>query len=247
MHMKQLFKIDKLWIVAQKGNTLIISGGADKTYELALSQPTTAFTTINNQEYDPQSLSSEDQIIHEQLVVGGISTPVLSMNKPIKVKIISKTSIQITTKQFTLSDTNYDFVVLVRTGQTLAKSLQDWDYASLDTPHIFIDAAYYDTISIGPLVFPGETACLACLQGRIEYRWGDDEPPLIPRASTQEKIIDGIIEQEIQRFIEKDFTKIGKTIAFNLRTYTALEHALYKIEYCPICRKVPIDRIKKLH
>jgi len=60
---------------------------------------------------------------------------------------------------------NSDLLILIRTNGRLVPILDK--YTELKIPHLFIDLAYNHTISFGPMVFPGETACMGCFIGRI--------------------------------------------------------------------------------
>lgn len=75
-----------------------------------------------------------------------------------------------------LTDTKLlDLLVIIRTSVKLAETMED--YKKIRCPHLFVDIAYDHTLSLGPLVFPGETSCLGCFIGRITRNWGDAEPP----------------------------------------------------------------------
>lgn len=70
--------------------------------------------------------------------------------------------------------------LLVRTTSTMAELLAAYQAAPpLDT-HVLLDLAYQHTLGIGPMVVPGQTACLACMGQRVMQRWGDLPPPAAP-------------------------------------------------------------------
>ncbi len=48
--------------------------------------------------------------------------------------------------------------------------------------HLFCDLGFDHTITIGPTVVPGQTACVRCLAERIGGRWTDTVPPAQPNA-----------------------------------------------------------------
>lgn len=248
--MSTLFHIPERWRIEITQNTLLIIGGADSSYELDITgNENTDFVRISNQTYDHKTLTKNDQVIHEQLVSGGISVPKLRSKKTIKVELYDsdKKLDGTQSKKNLLTDTDaYDLGIIIRSNQTYGELLQSLNYSEIKKPHILIDTANHETISIGPLVFPGETACLACLQGRIEHRWSDTTPPAKPKAHENQTLIKGIIENEISKFSEEDYGLIGKTIALNLSNYTSVEHKLYKVSYCPVCPDLEIDRLQSL-
>jgi len=59
-------------------------------------------------------------------------------------------------ENLTRTDGDADLIVWLRASGTLLSALDD--YAKINTPHLFVDLAYHHTISLGPLVWPGETA-----------------------------------------------------------------------------------------
>jgi hypothetical protein len=77
-----------------------------------------------------------------------------------------------------------DLTLIVRTSGSHLDRLAGYD--ALRAPHLYCDLGYHHTVSLGPLVWPGETACLRCLAGRILHAWGD--PPAPPRPLAAEHL-----------------------------------------------------------
>jgi len=240
------YHIPKKWIVKIAGDQLIVSGGADVSYQLDITDNLqTEFAAIKNSLYSTNQLSDDDRILHEQLLAGGIALPKVAKKAKIKIRIFGEIGSEPTyDNAIIVTDNSYDLGIILNGSATLAELLQKVDYQSVSQPHILFDTTNYQNISVGPLVFPGETACLACLQGRLEYRWSDDEKPKQPRARDYSKLLTGLIDREIRRFIDQDYSMIGQTVAFNFDDYSALKHPLYKLEKCPICDRPTIDRLK---
>ncbi|HBY21540.1 MAG: hypothetical protein A2Y24_06120 [Clostridiales bacterium GWE2_32_10] len=128
-----------------------------------------------------------------------------------------------------------DLLILIRTSGNLSDIMSD--YKEVDIPHIFIDVAYDHTISVGPMVFPKETACLGCFIGRITRNWGDAEPPRVPSATKSAEIIASFIFEHI-----KIFQKFGncpelvnQVFTFNLNDFTIKYDKVFKLPWCPNC------------
>lgn len=68
----------------------------------------------------------------------------------------------------------------LRTNASWSEMLADYQRQPPQGTHVLLDLAYHHTISLGPLVVPGQTACLACFGHRITHRWGDLPPPSAP-------------------------------------------------------------------
>lgn len=68
----------------------------------------------------------------------------------------------------------------VRTTAPWAELLTDYQRQPPIGTHVLLDLAYHHTVCLGPLVVPGQTACLACFGHRLAHRWGDLPPPPAP-------------------------------------------------------------------
>ena len=128
-----------------------------------------------------------------------------------------------------------DLLVIIRSSSPLTDLIEQ--YEEIDLPHLFVDIAYDHTISLGPLVFPGQTACLRCFVMRITRNWGDAQPPLDSGASDSTELIAALVFEQV-----KTFQKIGscpelveKSWSFNLRAMTAQTDAIFRLPWCPTC------------
>jgi hypothetical protein len=128
-----------------------------------------------------------------------------------------------------------DILIMIRTSTKLAEAMKD--YKKIKLPHLFVDIAYDHTLSLGPLVFPGETACLGCFIGRITRNWGDAEPPQLPNVSDSHELIASMILEQM-----RTFQKIGscpelieKATTFNLSDLTTKTDSVFRLPWCPIC------------
>lgn len=116
-------------------------------------------------------LNTGDQRVLEELITAEIIVPQLQKANVLKFTVIGddnvlkfsahKNLLQVKNNQI------YDLAVLVRTNSTYANCFKKTKYQSIAKPHPLVHLAFHHTLSLGPLVFPGETACVACLQGRV--------------------------------------------------------------------------------
>ncbi len=236
------------WRITQSGNALLITGGADARYELALeSDKPSVFAgiksdvTIFRSELNPQDLAALEQLVTAEVIV-----PKTRKTKRLKVAFMGDSH------KLPLSDSTffsltkptqpYDIAVILRTNSTFAQLLDTIAYQSITRPHLFVETAFHHTLSIGPLVFPGETACIACLQGRISTRWGDDKPPRSPQAIAKyTELITVLINTELQRIAKGDSSLVNKTYAWDLQDREISHNRLLKVPLCPICINNKID------
>lgn len=126
-----------------------------------------------------------------------------------------------------------DLLLVVRTNAPLTDIYDS--PAALREPHLLLDLAYHHTISLGPLVLAEETACLACLAGRIGHTWGDPEPPPEPRALEAANLAAALAAHELERVALGDLTLVNATVTHDLERREATKAAVYRLPWCPIC------------
>ncbi len=234
---EQQLRVSQNYRLHSSGGDLLIQGGADAIYTIELDSKETIFTTIGKQPFSIERLSEADKIICEQLLVARIVEPVIAIGKLLKVYMVG--DLQLTVGKacrLVKSPTTADVIVIVRSKRKLEEFLQNLDYQNIKQPHLFVDLAYHHTISIGPLVFPGSTACLSCLYGRLKQRWGDDEPPTQPQAAEQLlELTQALLAIELQKIAQQNMDLINKTVTWNTETREVSSHSLGKVLACPVC------------
>lgn len=239
---KVLYKLLPVWIITQKDKSLIISGGADARYEIELENNEPSFFSTLKQDilFSRGELKERDVRVLEELVTAEVVVPVLKKSKTLKVGILGDANKLDFTPHRDLRTT--DLLLIVRASSTYAEFLDNIDYQSIAKPHLFVDTAFHHTLSIGPLVFPGETACIACLQGRIATRWGDEKPPISPRMTSKySSVVSELIKTELDRISDGDTSLTNKTFSWNFQDRVVRKDQLLKVPLCPICTKNKID------
>jgi bacteriocin biosynthesis cyclodehydratase domain-containing protein len=124
-------------------------------------------------------------------------------------------------------------VFVVRTGGGLVEVAEK----SPAAPHVLVDLAYHHTVSIGPLVWPGETPCLSCFAGRIRQRWGDPLPPPSPGATESLAFAAGLVAEIARRFAAEGTHDglVEHVVAFDLRTLSSQRERIHRLPWCPRC------------
>lgn len=237
------------WLVYQENNSLIIFGGADARFEIELeNRKLSFFSTLKSTTFfSRDELNEVDLRVLEELVAAEIVVPRLQRSNVLKVAILGDVSklapVSDVNTEIVASNQTYDLALIIRTNSTYSDLLKDIDYQSIINPHLFIDAAFHHTLSIGPLVFPGETACIACLQGRVSTRWGDSPPPPKPLAASKyKKVIPELIAIELTRIAKGDTSLTNKTVSWNFQDRTIKKAQLLKVPICPVCTQNKIDQ-----
>ena len=163
------FKLNKNWSIQREtDDELILSAGQDAVYTIDIEPGKSFFETVGYRSFERQGLSLKDLIVFEQLLSADIIQPILTKT-PLKTPEVCEISDD---KSFKLlasnSKKNYDLAVLIRTRMSMQDFYRHIDYAQIYKPHLFVDLTFHHIISIGPLVFPGATACLG-LPSRQDY------------------------------------------------------------------------------
>ncbi len=130
-------------------------------------------------------------------------------------------------------DDDADLVLVVRTTARLVE-LYD-DARPEPTRHLLLDLAYHHTVSLGPFVVPGETACLACLAGRIGSLWGDAPPPDRPAVLESPALAAVLAVRELERLARGDFRLANATVAYDLYAHRVVTCPVYRLPWCPAC------------
>lgn len=230
------------WRITQQDKSLIISGGADALYEVELeSEELSFFSGLKHDTlFSRSELKERDTRVLEELITAEIVVPVLNKSKTLKVSMIGDSNKLALTLHRDAQTA--DLLLIVRANSTYAELLETIDYQSITKPHLFVDMAFHHTFSVGPLVFPGETACIACLQGRITTRWGDEKPPIAPRMTSKyASIVTELIKTELDRVNDGDTSLTNKTCSWNFQDRVIKKDQLLKVPLCPICTKNKID------
>ncbi len=249
----EYLQLSKEWRLEQRDSELHIIGGQDAIFTIDLDNNKTFFGSLkHSQKFKPESLKPEDRIILEQLLSAEVVTPVIVRSKRSlpKVKVVGELSPFILDKSICnqVTGEDHDLLVLIRTNETLSGFIDEYDYLTITKPHIFLDLAYEHTISLGPLVFPGLTSCVACLKGRIETRWDDHTPP--PKARSVNELA-GLAREWLSIELKKlfnsdDYLLVNKTLVMDMQARTISSNKLLTVPLCPYCQKSELLSTGKL-
>jgi len=126
-----------------------------------------------------------------------------------------------------------DLVLVVRTTARLVELYEP--SGPEDIPHLLLDLAYHHTVSLGPLVVPGETACLGCLAGRIGAVWGDAPPPARPAALASSPLAAALAVRELETIGAGDLRLANATVAYDVAAHRVTSCPAYRLPWCPVC------------
>lgn len=237
------YKLSPSWRVTQLGTRIMINGGADALYEIETDSNEKSFfiQLKTNESFKRKDVPETERPYFEQLLLAEIIKPVVKPRQNLKVAIMGdetdlKIKLPISMKIVKITE-KPDIVIIIRWQsklENMANYILKPEFRGL--PYIFFDTAYHHTLSIGPLVFPGETACLGCLYGRVAVRWGDAKPPETPSViKDHDELISLSIIDELKRFMKGDTSLVGKTVAWDFTQRSMTTETLLKVAVCPSC------------
>jgi bacteriocin biosynthesis cyclodehydratase domain-containing protein len=127
-----------------------------------------------------------------------------------------------------------ELVILCRTNADLLTAAKA---APAEVPHLFVDLAFQHTLSLGPLVWPGETACIGCLAGRIAAVWGDPPPPPAPAAGTARELVAALVLERLRQFASVGTcpSLVERAVAIDLTTLETRSDRVHRLPWCPDC------------
>lgn len=145
---------------------------------------------------------------------------------------------------WSLVDEDADLHLVVRANGSLAQAAEI--AAGLQSPHLLVDVAYHHTLSLGPVVKRGQTACLACLAGRITRLWGDACPPRRPAMFERLRLAASLTALQVQKFQRFGTCPelIERLWSMDLNSMTSRFDALHRLPWCPQCFPGPANMDK---
>ncbi|PRX51112.1 bacteriocin biosynthesis cyclodehydratase domain-containing protein [Prauserella shujinwangii] len=111
--------------------------------------------------------------------------------------------------------------------------------AELTGPHLLLDLACHHTVSLGPLVVPGGSACLACLAVRTGRRWGDPPPPPEPAVTTAPEFAAALARHAVGRLESGSLALLERVVTVHTDELTSTAETVLPAAGCPVCPALP--------
>jgi hypothetical protein len=122
--------------------------------------------------------------------------------------------------------------LLVRTNASWSALMAAYGAWHGRGPHLLVDLSHHHTLSVGPLVVPGQTACVACLGHRIVQRWGDLLPPTEPAMLRRAAGVAALLSDVVRLGPEL----VERVAALDLRHLRLSRHRVHMQPGCPVCQ-----------
>lgn len=184
-----------------------------------------------------------DQLLEAGVLFRGSSTPLPRLTLGVRwsgvpLPILQTALLEQTganTWDWTTSPNDADLCLVVRTNGTLAQTAETT--ADLRVPHLFVDMAHNHTLSLGPIVKRGQTACLACMAARISRHWGDVPPPERPGITERHQFVAATLALQLQRFQRFGTCPelIERLWSIDIDSFSSRFDTLYRLPWCPQC------------
>jgi hypothetical protein len=237
------------WTVLLEKDQLVLSGGADALFlvdEVDAAGAKLFHQAWHQDRWDLLAGHAELQALRERLEVLGALLPAQPARASLSVALVfagdrdeaAATSIAEMgrSRGITLaaSPDTADVVLVYRSNGTLIGAAE---LAPPHRPHLLLDLAYQRSISLGPLVFPGETACLGCFVGRISMGWGDPPPPPEPAANGARELGVALLLSQLEPFAKLGTCPalVERVLSINLDSLETQAHRVHRLPWCSRC------------
>ncbi|HVF75264.1 MAG TPA: TOMM precursor leader peptide-binding protein [Acidimicrobiales bacterium] len=232
---------DPAWrVVADEGH-LVVTAGADAVWLLE-DVPASVADVVARYWSDapPADVPAEARPVVEHLAGLGALRPAALSAAPTSVGLVVVGSpLPAFADALGAADGVADLTIVLRTNAPL-RALIDVA-ADLRSPHVLCDVAFHHSIVLGPHVVPGDTACLACLAGRVGTRWGDPEPPAEPRAAADAALAAALTRRLLANQHDGGAPLVNATVTFDLLTFATRREPLWRSSACAVCADWPDD------
>ena len=224
------------WRLTEQDGHVLVSGGADANYLVeapsreAAAEIVKAWqaTALDRATLSPDANRLVDVLVTARVVELDLTSP----SQRVGVRFVGTPDRALAARLKTSSD--WDLLLVIRTNGQLAQ-LTGCEILGLDRAHMLVDLAFNHVISFGPLVIPGETACLSCLAGRLSAYWGDEAPPARPAIAERTDLIASLIEVQVEQAFQGRSQLINQTLAYDLDEHEVKRNRVYKLPDCPRC------------
>lgn len=132
--------------------------------------------------------------------------------------------------------------LVVRTTATLREMMTEAEVLAPLGAHLLLDLGYHHTVSLGPLVVPGQSACLACMAVRLGRRWGDPPPPTRPKSLERPELAIALAVHAINGIGAGSLALLDRIVSYHLDELTGTAEHVLPAAGCPVCPGLPVGR-----
>jgi len=238
---------DPAWRLLDQDGYLVVTAGADEVWVIddlpgALADELAACWSAEPPESN--ALSAQAQRALEHLRSLGAVGPQLALPARPGVGVVFvgepvRAFIEALARLW--PDEGDDLQVIVRTNaplRRLAERAGEWA-----DPHLLVDLASHHTLTLGPFVVPGLSACVGCAAGRVAARWGDPEPPPVPAATAAAaaETAAALVVTQLERIAAGHYDLADATVSLDLASLETTRSTCLRSASCPSCGSLVTD------
>jgi hypothetical protein len=220
------------WVVeasgSPSGGELVLSAGADRRVAIDGLDPSSRAAVLGWQHGEPAVAGDRAQrILLDRLVALGVLVP--SVAASAGVLLVGDAEVTSELARLMGAGTGSgDLVVAVRTGAV-------WPSVPDGCLHLGLDVALHHTIALGPLVLPGASACLGCLDARMAHQWPVPAVPNRPAVQRSLAVAAALLRVQADLVASSASPLVNATITWDLERGITDRQSLYKQPGCARC------------
>lgn len=216
--------------------TLLLSAGADRQVAIDGLRPDTLGWVLALGAGEIAALTDEQRLVLDRLVdIGAVAASlphgaVTLVHEPAGGAVAGELARRLGEHGITVGRDGGVPVVL-RTGD-------EWP-APPHAHHLGVDLTLHHTVLIGPLVLPGASACLRCLQARTDHQWPRAPVPPSPRITRFLGTVADLVAIQLELAVAGHSPLVNATIAWDLERGVSDRQRVYKLTGCTSCGVAP--------
>lgn len=243
-----MIKLSSQWRIAQDGQLLSVTAGADVKYLIDLNDDHKLWLVEQGyNEFGLNDVPDNEKYVVDELLTANIIVPVIKDGDgDLKVAVIGDID-ELPCIDKTVKVDDADLVVVVRANKSIIEFTDWFEAQNIAKPNLFVDIAYHHHICIGPLNFPGETACLSCLLKQIYSRWGDVIPSPEPNVVVANlPLVGALVQAEIAKITSGDTGLVNRLVDWDVDQRTVNVDQVLKMTECRQCGRIATEESGKM-
>jgi bacteriocin biosynthesis cyclodehydratase domain-containing protein len=230
---------DAGWRASAGGpGTLLLGAGADRQLAVDGLHADTVEWAIGLGETPASIAATTDQqrqLLDRLVDVGAVvpSLPIAAValvHHPDTARLARDLADRLTAHAVAIAD-DAPLAVVLRTGD-------EWPPAP-PVHHLGVDLTLHHTVLIGPLVLPGASACLRCLQARTDHLWPRAPAPPAPRITRFLGAVADLVAIQVELAVAGCSPLVNATIAWDLERGESERQRVHKLTGCSACGAPP--------
>ena len=222
----------------------VVSAGPDVRFELAGLTPAAASSLMRWQSSgsagdtagaieERTGTPDEEAELHTLLVGLGVLVPRFASQPTVRLRASqphTRLEDALTAREISVAAANGEDAEVEL--DLVIRSEAAWPEPDSARPHLGVDLTHNHTLVLGPLVVPGLSSCLSCLQRQTERHWGTDDIPPQPRVGRWTEVLAELLAIQIQLATSGERPLVNATVAWDLNGGSTEREQLFRAPDC---------------